>query len=51
MPEFNPKYIIDLTGIKFDEMGVKLDTTTPIHYALQDTAHSPFVVLNTRQKK
>ena len=27
MPEFNLKDMIDLTGIKFDEMGVKLCTT------------------------
>ena len=30
MPEFNLKDLIDLTGIKFDEMGVKLCTTIAI---------------------
>ena len=48
MPEFNLKEMIDLTGIKFDEMGVKLCTTTPIRYALRDTAHSQSIVANLK---
>ena len=50
MPEFNLKGMIDLKGIKFNEMGVKLCATTPIYCALWDSDHSRTVVSNLNIK-